>query len=76
MSLTILELRRWANERVRSYDSQALKTVQHAMIIARFRSVSAPSILYSVTKRGDHLECNCPGYTYKRRCRHLDEVLC
>lgn len=74
MSLTVSEMRSWANNRVRDYD-RALKKVQQATVIARFRSVSSPTILYSVTKKGDYVECNCPGYTFKRRCKHLDSVL-
>ena len=39
-------------------------------LIATYESGSVPGLMYTVKKTGDNLTCNCPGYVYRRKCKH------
>ena len=39
--------------------------------VAKYESGSVPGLMYSVKKTGDNLTCNCPGFVYRRRCKHI-----
>ena len=78
MSLTILQRRNWANKRVKAYDLARAK-VPAAAFLQQFESRTSPGILYTVKSIGNlqgntYYECDCPGFQYKRGCRHIDEV--
>lgn len=48
---------------------------KHAPIVATFESQSTPGRKYYVTKNAaGHLQCNCPGYIYRRYCHHVEEA--
>tara|TARA_B100001079_G_C15896565_1_gene291824 strand:+ start:139 stop:396 length:258 start_codon:yes stop_codon:yes gene_type:complete len=41
-------------------------------LVAKYESGSAPGLMYSVhLDRSDKLTCTCPGFVYRRRCRHI-----
>ncbi|SVE19525.1 uncharacterized protein METZ01_LOCUS472379 [marine metagenome] len=40
-------------------------------LIATYESGSVPGLMYTVKKIGDNLTCNCPGYVYRRKCKHV-----
>ena len=37
---------------------------------AKYESGSVPGLMYNVKRTGDNLTCNCPGYVYRRKCKH------
>ena len=39
-------------------------------LIATYESESVPGLMYTVKRTGDNLTCNCPGYVYRRKCKH------
>ena len=39
-------------------------------LIETYESGSLPGLMYTVKKTGDNLTCNCPGYVYRRKCKH------
>ena len=39
--------------------------------VAKYESGSVPGLMYSVYKSGDNLTCNCPGFVYRRKCKHI-----
>lgn len=45
-------------------------------ILARFKSKSRPGTVHLIKREKDtgKLSCSCPGYTYRTKCRHIDEV--
>mgnify|MGYP001185644614 FL=1 len=40
-------------------------------LIATYESGSVPGLMYNVKQTGDILTCNCPGYVYRRKCKHI-----
>jgi len=39
-------------------------------LLATYESGSVPGLMYNVKRTGDNLICNCPGYVYRRKCKH------
>ena len=35
---------------------------------------SKPGKFYTVTRNGNHYSCNCTGYGYRAKCRHIEEA--
>ena len=35
---------------------------------------SKPGKFYTVTRNGNHYSCNCKGYEYRAKCRHIEET--
>ena len=64
------ELQQWANAKVQEHKVQMSKRTP-PKVIARPQSKSNPNTKYMVMQyaNGD-ITCNCPGFLYKRRCRH------
>lgn len=71
MTDAIQELRDWANERVAEHRKQMLKPVKvsEPVVLGRFQSKSSKAE-YVVVKHGQRLTCNCPGFVFRRRCKH------
>ena len=42
------------------------------VVVATYESRSVPGLMYNVKRTGDNLTCNCPGYVYRRTCRHTN----
>jgi uncharacterized protein YegP (UPF0339 family) len=35
---------------------------------------SKPGKFYTVVRSGNHYSCDCQGYTYRAKCRHIEEA--
>ena len=45
-------------------------------IMGKFESKSSPGIFYIVRKVNNRLECDCPGFRFrKRRCKHTKGII-
>ena len=67
------ELQQWANKTVAAHKDHMIKQFQsrRPVVIARPQSKSDPSVQYMVKKYpSGELVCNCPGYLYRKSCRH------
>ena len=67
------DLQIWANKMVAAYDRVLLEEFKNhkPIVIFRPRSKSDPGVKYMVKQWPDgRLECNCPGYVYRRKCKH------
>ena len=44
-------------------------------MMQEFRSATRPGVVYTVRTTEWADECDCPGFAYRRRCRHVDAVV-
>ena len=71
----IQELRDWANARVKEHRRQMMKPVKvsEPVVLGRYKSKTSKAE-YVVVKHGQRLTCNCPGFTFRRRCKHTEGI--
>lgn len=72
-------LQKWANKMVAAHKANLIAQFAHRkpIVIWEPRSQSDPGVKYKVKQwPNGKLECNCPGFVYRKQCRHTkDEVL-
>ena len=68
----IVDLREWANKKVRDYEKSRPK-LPHITIYKV--PGSTVGITYTITTSENSVNCSCPGFTYRRRCRHIEKDL-
>ena len=44
-----------------------------SIVLGRFDS-STSSMVYTVKSENNKITCTCPGYTYRRHCKHMELV--
>ena len=75
---TVEELQNWANKRVqldaKNRKKYSVKYKTDIRPVYEFKSKSDPAIIYKVYNTGSSWICNCPGFTFRRNCRHIREV--
>ena len=70
--MTNEERRQWANSCVARYKAEQNKPAPSPYkLLGTFKSATSRSV-YKVHSFGSLLSCTCPGYTFRRRCKHLD----
>ena len=68
----IVDLREWANKKVRDYEKNRPK-LPH---IKTYKVPGSTGITYTITVTSENsVNCSCPGFTYRRRCKHTDKNL-
>ena len=67
------KLRAWANERVADYERNRAAGVGKRKIVDTFESKTSNAV-YTVFDYKGSITCNCPGFTYRRKCKHTNEV--
>ena len=68
--MTVAELREWANRRVQE-DMANRNSVYNAVPITRKIKGSSGNF-YTLTTFGNGTKtCSCPGFVYRRKCKHL-----
>ena len=69
------KLRQWANDCVeRERASRKVRIKSPVQVIARFMSTTMPGVSYNLTKWHDKFTCSCPGFQYRRMCKHIRAV--
>ena len=68
--MTYLELREWANSCVERHKQNKPAPTPYKKL-GTFKSASSKSV-YNVHSFGGRLSCTCPGFTFRRKCKHLD----
>ena len=69
--LYIVNLREWANKKVRDYEKNRPKLPP----ITTYKVPGSTGITYTITISEKSVNCPCPGFTYRRRCKHTDKNL-
>ena len=67
----IVNLREWANKKVRDYEKSRPKLSP----ITTYKVPGSTGITYTITISEKSINCSCPGFTYRRRCKHTEKNL-
>ena len=67
----IVNLREWANKRVRDYERNRPKLPP----IKTYKIPGSAGNVYIITiSENNDILCSCPGFTYRRRCKHTEKT--
>ena len=67
----IVDLREWANKKVREYAEKSYK-LPH---ITTYKVPGSTGITYTITVSENSVNCSCPGFTFRRSCKHTKKDL-
>ena len=67
--MTVEELREWANSKVREYEKN--RPTMPTIISYRIPGSKGNTYILTVDKKYNNKSCSCPGFTYRRNCKHL-----
>ena len=70
----IVDLREWANRRVRDYDEEYKKKSYELPPIKTYRIPGSNGMTYTIRISEKMITCSCPGFTYRRRCKHTEKT--
>ena len=68
----IMDLREWANRRVRDYEKD--KKSYELPPIKTYRIPGSNGMTYTIRISEKMITCSCPGFTYRRRCKHTEKT--
>ena len=65
--MSVEQLREWANSKVQEYESNrpTMPTV------ITYKVPGSNNNVYTLTVSKDSKSCSCPGFVYRRKCKHL-----
>ncbi len=70
---SIKERQRWATKVAKKHKTRMGDYKPTPVeVLGKFASKSS-SATYTVTSQGKTVKCNCPGFTFKKKCRHTGE---
>ena len=64
---SVEQLREWANSKVQEYESNRTKMPT----VITYKVPGSNNNVYTLTVSKDSKSCSCPGFTYRRNCKHL-----
>ena len=65
----IKHLQDWANQRV-SEDLEARRNPLPLRPIKTYKIQESGNNIYTLTVKGTQKSCSCPGYQFRRKCKH------
>jgi len=65
-------LREWANQRVQSDLEARRKNTISLPPIKTYKIQGSGNNIYTLTVQGTQKSCSCPGYQFRRQCKHLN----
>lgn len=66
----IVDLREWANKKVRDYEKSRPKLPT----ITTYKVPGSTGIMYTITTSENSVNCSCPGFTFRRSCKHTKNL--
>ena len=67
----IVNLREWANKRVRDYERNRPKLPS----IKTYKIPGSAGNVYTITiSENNSVLCSCPGFTFRRSCKHTEKT--
>ena len=66
----IVNLREWANKRVRDYERNRPKLPT----IKTYKVPGSSGRMYTITTSENSINCSCPGFTFRRSCKHTKKT--
>lgn len=70
--MTVEELREWANRRVQDYlEEESHIPTMPTIITYRIPGSKGNTYILTVDKKYNNKTCSCPGFVYRRKCKHL-----
>ena len=66
---SIKRLTEWANSRVREYERNRPKLPT----IKTYKISGSKGNVYTITISKDSVNCSCPGFVYRQKCKHILE---
>jgi len=67
----ISNLREWANKRVQEEDLEARQRNPLPLPpIKTYKIQGSNNNIYTLTVKGTHKSCSCPGYQFRGKCKH------
>ena len=70
VSSYIVDLREWANKKVRDYEKSRPKLPT----ITTYKVPGSTGITYTITVSEKSINCSCPGFTFRRSCKHTKNL--
>ena len=67
MRKSVEQLREWANSKVQEYESKRIKMPT----VITYKVPGSNNNVDTLTVSKDSKSCSCPGFTYRRNCKHL-----
>ena len=68
----IVNLREWANKRVRDYDKRDRPKLPP---IKTYKVPGSAGNVYTITiSENSKINCTCPGFTFRRSCKHTKKT--
>ena len=68
----IRDLRIWANKRVQEDIEARQRNPIPLPPVKYYKIQGSENNIYTLTVRGTQKSCSCPGYVYRRQCKHLN----
>ena len=66
--MNVEQLREWANSKVREYEEKNRPTMP---TVITYKVPGSTGNVYTLTISDNNKSCSCPGFTYRRKCKHL-----
>ena len=66
----IKHLHDWANQRVQEDLLSRRKNTLPLPPIKTYKIQGSGNNIYTLTVRGTHKSCSCPGFVYRQKCKH------
>ena len=70
----VTKLRQWANDCVERDRANRKVRTKSPIQVARFMSTTTRGVSYDLIKWNNKFQCTCPGFQYRRKCKHVDAV--